>query len=131
MDVVRSERERIALRAAFGAVAALGVLGIVSLGMMIVGDPRDEIVLVESSVTESATGSRAVSGTVENRRNRSYSAVEVRVEVLDEQGRVVERSGAARADLGAGERWRFEAPLSVRKVADYRATVLAPEEAGP
>lgn len=131
MDAGRSDRERMALQAAFGGVALLGVLGIVFLGMMILGDPGDNIVIVESSITESPTGRRAVSGTVQNRVDRAYSSVEVRVEVLDEQGRVVERTGAVRAELGAGERWEFEAPLSVRNVADYRATVFSPENVRP
>ena len=131
MDAERSERDRLALQATFGGIAALGVLGLVFLGMMIVGGAGDNLVIVESSVTRFPAGRRAVSGTVENRVDRPFSAVEVRVEVLDEQGRVVERTGAVRAELGAGERWEFEAPLSVRNVAGYRATVFSPENISP
>lgn len=131
MDAERSERERMALRVAFGGVAALAVLGLIFLGIMIIADPGDNLVILRSSVTASASGARAISGIVENRVDRPYSAVEVRVEVLDEQGRVVERTGTVRAELGAGERWEFEAPLSVRKVADYRAMVFSPENIRP
>lgn len=51
----------------------------------------------------------AIVGTVWNPCKRTRRMVRVEFELLDAAGRIVERPSAYLGDLGAGERWRFEA----------------------
>jgi hypothetical protein len=99
-------------------VLALGIL--VGLFMMIATDPGDNVRLVDAGVRTGQSGGRFVTGTLRNNTDRSYSHVQVEINLLDENGSVVGSTVASTSDLGAGETWDIETPVLAENVVRFR-----------
>lgn len=95
--------------------------------MMAATDPGDNIVLVESSLGTGQSGDRVATGTVENKTDRDYSRIQVAIDLLNNDGRVVGSTTAATDVLTARQTWTFEAPVTVEDATTFRVKITSPD----
>ena len=104
----------------------LFVLGaLLALGMLIATDAQDNITLLATALRTDTSGTRVVTGTLRNNTDRAYALVEVEVDLLKQDGTVLERTAASTTDLSGGETWSFAVPIGRDDAARFRVVSIA------
>ena len=118
------------MKLVFGVVGALA-LGILSImGSMIATDPGDNIKLFHPGSRQDESGTRFVTGVIENHTTNTYAHVRFEIDFLDQDGNTIGTTIAARDNLGAREAWDFEAAVLHEAAVQARLRGLACSKAG-
>lgn len=104
-----------------GAVA----LGLLFFGIRALSTAEDALVVVDPKLIDRTDG-QMVTGTVENRTERSYDDVTVWIDLLDRDDAIIATPAVTTSGLAAGETWEFAIPVTVEGATDLRARVTAP-----
>jgi len=118
------------MKLVLGVVAVLGLGILFAIASLIATDPGDNTRLLYAGSRQDSSGTRFVTGVIENLTRGTYSHVQVDIDLLDEDGGIVGNAVADTTNLSGGETWTFEVPVLKEVVVQDRLRKLTCSKRG-
>jgi hypothetical protein len=108
------------MKLVLGVGGALTAAIFLFFGSMIATDPADDIRLSAPGAKVGESGSRFVTGALENHTGNRYARLEFEIDLLDESGTWVGGQVVEGETLGPNQTWTFEVPIGEERAAQAR-----------